>query len=179
MPLYFGTDGQIYNHPVPGGTLIDGGDITPPRPGGNTGTYPTPNPPRYEVGFFRKSMFWLMAMGGALGMAYAMGNILSNHIFADSGLDGIAGGVSGMLMNAAPVLMCIIAFITCIICGVGAGEDNNYNLVGLIISLLATGGISLAGAVVLALLPYAAALIGAFFGICILIGIIAALIGGG
>lgn len=177
MPMYLGPDGQLYNRPVRGGTLLDTGTIpSPPRPRGNGGTYPAP--PHNEAGFFRKSFFWLTALGGSGGMAYAMGNILRTRILSENGLDGFAGTISGMLTNASPTLLYIIALIACITCGLCVGDDNNYNLLGLILTLLFTGGICLLFAVGLALLPYALALVGYLLIFGLVVGVIASLFGG-
>ena len=176
MPMYLGPDGQIYNRPVSGATRIDTGTVTPPRPQDGYTPYPTPR--RNEAGFLRKSLFWLTALGGSLGMAYAMSNILCNQVFAGTSLDGIVGAVSNGLGSATPVIMIVLAVIACFVCGVGAGGDNNYNLVGWVLTLLATGGICLGGAVALVLLPYGLALIGYLFLGALIIGLIASFFGG-
>jgi len=177
MAMYLGRDGQIYNRPVPGSTLINAGTVNPPpRPRGDGGH--SPAPPRNEAGLFRKGFFWLISLAGSGGMAYAMGSILSTHFLSGSGLDGFAGTISGMLTGAAPAVLCIIALITCLVCGVGVGEDNNYNLLGLILTLLSTGGICLLFAVGLALVPYLLALVGYLLIFGLVVGVVASLFGG-
>lgn len=177
MPMYLGPDGQLYNRPVRGGTLLDAGNVpSPPRPRNPHGTIPAPPPE--EAGFLRKTLFWLTALGGSGGMAYAMGNILRTHILSENGLDGFLGNISGILTTASPALMCVIALVVCLGFGIGIGEDNNYNLFGLILTLLSTGGVCLLFAVGLALLPYALALVGYLLIFGIVVGVIASLFGG-
>jgi len=177
MPMYLGRDGQIYNRPVPGATLIHSGPVDPPpRPRNDRG--PCPAPPPTEAGFLRKALFWLTALGSAGGMGYAAGTTLSTHVFADSGLDGFLGSISGLLGHSAPVILCLIAVITCFVCGVGAGEEHNYNLAGLIITVFSTAATCVLGGLLLALLPYGLALIGYLLVGALIIGVIASFFGG-
>lgn len=177
MAYYIGPGGQIYNHPVPGGTPVSGGTV-PPRPHNAPERY-TPRPPvTEEAGFFRKAFFWLFSLVGSIGIARGLAQILITLFFSDFGLDGIGGSVSQWLGEHTFAILCIIAVIACFVSGTGIGDDNNYNLTGLILTLFSTGAVCLIGGVVLVFLPYAAALLAILFWICIAIGIIAALFGG-
>ena len=177
MPMYLGRDGQIYNRPVPGATLIQSGTVNPPpRPRNNH--EPDPAPPTGEAGFFRKTLFWLTALGSAGGMGYAAGTILSTQVFPGISMDGFLGTVAGLLGNSAPVILCLVTLVACLVCGVAAGEDHNYNLLGLIFTLLSTAGVCLGGALLLALAPYGLALIAYLIVGALIIGVIASLFGG-
>ena len=70
---------------------------------------------------------------------------------------------------------CNIVFV---IGGLGFGDDNMYNLAGWLLTLISAGSACLIVGAALILLPYAAALLWTFIGICIVIGVVAALLGG-
>lgn len=177
MAYYIGPEGRIYNHPVSGGTPVGGGSV-PPRPH-NTPEHYTPRPPAAgEAGFFRKAFFWIFSMGGSIGMARGVAQLLTTQFFSDFGLDGIGSGVAGWLGEHTLAILCITAVIACICSGLGFGDDNMYNLAGWLLTLISTGSACLIVGAALILLPYAAALLWTFIGICIVIGVVAALLGG-
>lgn len=178
MPMYLGSDGQIYNRHVPGSTRIDTGTVTPPRPPHPRDRTPAPPPPSAEAGFFRKALFWMTSLGSTGAMGYAAGTFLSTSVLADVVQEGFLGNISTALANSAPVILCLIAVIACFVCGLGAGEEHNYNLAALIITVFSTAATCVLGGLLLALLPYGLALVGYLFVGALIIGVIASLFGG-
>lgn len=187
MPMYLGPGGQIFDHPVPGGTLLNTGNIPPPpgprNPPQNRNTprnppQPAPAPAPAEAGGLRKLLFWLTALSTSGGMGLSMGTFLTTFAFENAGADGFIGSVSGFLVNTSPVILCVMAVFLTLCFGSTTGSEHNYNLAGLILTLLSAGGICLLFAVGLALVPYLLALVGYLLIFGLVVGVIASIFGG-